>query len=285
MAVDETIDRTRTWLTNLPSPFGSVAAAVVGFGVLLSVFDLLKKTVFLNANWNYTYQYWNFVYNYVALGALLLVLALVVVTMPRWLELSSRQFAGALFLTGVVVFTLGLFALPLELTKALDVDKRGLYNGAVYLVNNGPIDFLRSFNSLPQTAPEHEELYIWSFNPGPENASANRFAEWMAGLDWVPFNDALADYVHGTEARSRFGPVHRAVPAVVRDFDRRRTGGERGGCVSHSGGRVLHFPVAVLGTAQQTRGSSGGNRSRAVHLDAPRCSSSLRHRYGLARGL
>ncbi|MXR50990.1 phospholipid carrier-dependent glycosyltransferase [Halovenus sp. WSH3] len=172
----------------------------------MTIFDILKKTVFRDASWNYTYQHWNFVYDPIALGALVVVLAVIVLTVPRWMDLSPRQFAVGLFLTSVLVFALGLFALPLELTRALDLDKRGLFNGAVYLVERGPVDFLSSFNTLPQTAPENEDLYIWPFDITQDDAAANAFAEWMGGLEWVPFNEVFAEYV-GEYTTQKHGPV------------------------------------------------------------------------------
>lgn len=180
------------------STFTAGAVLVIGVGLLLSLFDLLRKTIFLNANWNYNYLPFQFVYDLLALFALLLLLAAVIVIFPRAADLSPPQFAVALFGFSVVLFTLGLFALPLELTKALDVDKRGLYNGAVFLVQNGPLEFLESFHRLKVTAPppEHEHLYaVESLTVSQEDPAANHFAAWFSTFDWLPYNDSIATYV------------------------------------------------------------------------------------------
>lgn len=179
---------------------------IIGFGGLASVFDILRKTVFVNADWNYNYPYWKFVYNFPILIVLIFVLAFVIITAPKWLDLSPNRFASALFFTCVLVFTLALFSLPLELTRALDVDKRGLFNGGVYLVKNGPIDFLSNFNTLPQTAPANEDLYIWPFDISQEDEAANAFALWISEVNWLPFNETMGEYV-GDYTTQKHGPV------------------------------------------------------------------------------
>lgn len=190
-----------------PSPFAVGAVLVVGIGVLLSVFDLLRKTVFRDASWNYNYLPFQYVYDPPALAALLLLLAAGILLFPRATDLPPERFAVALFGFAVALFTLGLFALPLELVKALDVDKRGLYNASVFLVENGPLEFLQSFHRLPQTVPEHEELYaVESLTASQEDTPANHFAAWFSTLDFVPFNDAVADYV-AAYTTQKHGPV------------------------------------------------------------------------------
>lgn len=181
---------------NSPFTIGGVFVLVVG--VLVSVFDGLKKTIFVDASWNYNYLPFQFVYDPIAVLLLLIILAAVVVLFPRCLELSPTQFSTALFGFGVILFGLGLFALPLELTKALDIDKRGLYNGAVFLMNNGPLEFLESFHRLKATAPplEHKDLYaVESLSVSQEDTTANHFALWFSMLDWIPLNDGVASYV------------------------------------------------------------------------------------------
>jgi 4-amino-4-deoxy-L-arabinose transferase-like glycosyltransferase len=84
------------------------------------------------------------------------------------------------------------------LTKALDVDWRGLYNAAIFLIDNGPIEFLESFHRLKTTRPplEHKNLYaVESLSITQENPAANHFALWLSSFDWIPFNNTIASYV------------------------------------------------------------------------------------------
>jgi hypothetical protein len=60
------------------------------------VFDVLKKTVFLNASWNYTYPDWHFVYNVPVTVLLVVVSVCVLIGYPRLLNLSERHYLGAL---------------------------------------------------------------------------------------------------------------------------------------------------------------------------------------------
>lgn len=203
--VDDKRDSWRSIIGDI-SPFTTLLFITAGSGLCLSAFDLLRVTVFRNANWNYNYQYWNYVYDIPIVILLLIVFLCVIYTASHWLALSPRQFSFVLFIGTSTIFTLGLFMLPLELTKALHVDKRGLYNGAVYLINNGLLDFLRSFHTLPQTAPANPDLYVVNFDITQDDPVADSFSDWMSENKWVPFNKALTSYV-GDYTTQKHGPV------------------------------------------------------------------------------
>lgn len=178
----------------------------LGAGVLSASFDIARKTVFDGASWNYDYQYWNFVYNPLAVFLLICLLLVLVVGVPWLLKLSSQKFSAVIYLFFVSLFVLSLVALPLKMTKALDVGSRGLFNAAVFFIEHGPLAFFDSYHSLPRSKPNHPDLYIWSFDTGQGNVVAEALASQLASLDWLPFHEPFAAYVRNIQVQ-RHGPV------------------------------------------------------------------------------
>jgi len=50
-------DGANSGLLNDHSMFVVLGSGIIGFGLLVGFFDLLRKTIFVDASWNYNYRY------------------------------------------------------------------------------------------------------------------------------------------------------------------------------------------------------------------------------------
>jgi len=180
------------WFRDRDSRFRPVFYLISFLGGFSLLFDVLKKTVFLEASWNYTYPDWHFVYD-PPVTVLLIVLAIaVVVGYPRLLELSERRFLLSLYGFTAGFFLLVLFALPTKADIAVTPSFRGLYQAAMVFVNEGPLQFFSKFHSLPGYVPDSGTETVIDGNPTNHEGIADRVSEFVRGAGWLPFNDAIA---------------------------------------------------------------------------------------------
>jgi 4-amino-4-deoxy-L-arabinose transferase-like glycosyltransferase len=90
------------------------------------------------------------------------------------------------------VFLLALFALPVKKEGAFTVSQRGLHQSAMLFVESGPLEFFSQFHSLPGVVPDWDTDRVIDPDPRNMEEKADQVSAFLRGLDWVPFNDAIA---------------------------------------------------------------------------------------------
>lgn len=170
-------------------------------GTFVIIFDILRKTLFLEASWNYQYPAWNFVYNIPAIGLLILTMGAASVLAPKFWNMDNRRFILTVYMLTILVSVLSFLALPEKTYRRALVPQDGLYYSVTILLEHGPLEFFSSFHSLGT---------LDTPGTGPEVKWAKELAAIFQSASYIPWNETLADYA-GKIKIQKHGPI----PAVL----------------------------------------------------------------------
>lgn len=123
------------------------AAFLVVAAVGIAGFDILRKTVFLGASWNYRYPADTLIYDPLAVGFFAFVGICVIVGYPRISQLEQRRFLLVLVLGTISLSVAGFFVTP-ERSFRWIAPSSGYYQAALFAANEGPLAYISSFHSL-----------------------------------------------------------------------------------------------------------------------------------------
>lgn len=189
----------------------TIKMVIVGnllIGVSLGAFDLLRKTVFRGAAWNFNYPYWNYVYNIEVYVLLAVALAIPILLYGRLIKLDRSRYLLSLYVISASFLTLTYFALPVEaylmsLTPAdQTISHDFLYHPAVVLVEEGPSAYFSTFHTLP------------TLNGANRFERAAQVSDIVGDWTIIPFNMQLSEYI-GDIYTTRHGPVP---PLIIAPF-------------------------------------------------------------------
>ena len=123
------------------------AAFLVVFGFSAAGFDILRKTVFLGASWNYNYPAYTLVYDPLAVGLFVLVGLSLVVAYPHIGRLDQHRFLLVLVVSTVALSVGGFFVTPARSFQWISPSS-GYYHAALFAAQEGPLAYISSFHSL-----------------------------------------------------------------------------------------------------------------------------------------
>ena len=89
-----------------------VLLIILSSGLVVTALDIAKKTIFINARWNYNYPEFSVIYDTSATILLICLSAAVVATVPYLLEIERWNFVAMTFLSALALYWLSFFALP-----------------------------------------------------------------------------------------------------------------------------------------------------------------------------
>lgn len=154
-------DDNTIFTTNVFAVLITVASA------LIVVFDVLRKTVFLGAGWNYDYPPENLIYDPWVFGLFLLISLLVPVSYRKILELREREFIFTLFILTMFVAVCTFYGTPAKSIRWISPTS-GYYRAATFAAAEGPFQYIAEFHSLG-TVDGRE----------PNVAAAQHLVEWI----------------------------------------------------------------------------------------------------------
>lgn len=166
----------------------------------VSIFDFLRKTLLLEASWNYHYPEWTLVYNPVALLLLFFVLISIVILYDALLELNDRNFLLTIITLTIVLSILTLLATPIK-----------SYKWAFQPHVQGPIE---TFQYHPSTIAAEEGLktFFANFHSTPTLNGDDRIettkylTNQLQQAHYLPWNESWADYASNIVTQ-RHGPI------------------------------------------------------------------------------
>lgn len=174
--------------------------AVFLIGLPIIAFDLLRKTIFRTASWNYHYPDHRYMISPIALILLVLVFA-IAITLVHWLlDLSGEKFAISVYLLTFAVGGLVFLSLPVtsqSMALSPETTKTShdfLYHPTVVLVKSGPLEFFRTFHTIP------------TLSGADRKESARVISQLINNYKFVPFHEPVARYI-GEIVTGRHGPI------------------------------------------------------------------------------
>lgn len=177
-----------------------VAVVLVVFTLLFTAFDVLRKTMFREAAWNYQYPDWALIYNPFAIVLLLLLVSLLMYNYGKISTVEYRHFIIVLVFCTVGFSTLAFFITPIKSTKwALTPHVRGpvetfQYYPSTIAAEEGLKTFFSTFHSAP------------TLDGGDRIETTRYLTEQLRNTTYIPWNNLLADYTSNIITQ-RHGPI------------------------------------------------------------------------------
>jgi hypothetical protein len=170
------------------------------FGGMIILFDLLRKTVFQGASWNYVYPTHRYLMSILTVVVLLIVLYAWMLYTPKMLSLSNMEFVGVIYFSTLLIGVMTFLAVPvttemMALTPSVPKPSHDyLYYPTTVLIEQGPSYFLANIHELPTlTSTNRRE-------------SAQLISEAAAQIEYLPFKQEISAYIAEIET-TRHGPV------------------------------------------------------------------------------
>lgn len=174
---------------------------LIGSGFSIVVFDLLRKTIFLQSSWNYHYPARRLVYDPALTGAMVLISILFVFAVPQMLALSRKRFLVTTYGITFLLAALALYVVPLLAADVTSATNDEFSAASVLFIEKGPLEYFSQFHKtgVPTgTQPHLEE------------------AEWVVSLihsfDFIPGHEYMADYAADLKVQ-KHGPISLLVVA------------------------------------------------------------------------
>ena len=170
------------------------------FGGMIILFDVLRKTVFQGASWNYVYPTHRYLMSIPVVVIFLIVLYAGVLYTPKLLESSDKRFVGAIYFITLLIGVLTFFSVPvttemMALTPSVPKPSHDfLYYPTIVLVEEGPIEFLARFHELPTLTGSNRR------------ESARIIGEAVSQIEHLPFKQDISSYITEIET-GRHGPI------------------------------------------------------------------------------
>lgn len=170
-------------------------AILVAAGTTIIVFDLLRKSFFLHATWNYHYPDRRLVYNPALTLSFLMVTGLLMSAVPRFLSTSRSRFIVSSYAFTIVLSAIALYAVPLLAADVTSPPNNEFSAAAVLLVEEGPIEFVARFHATGVPS-----------GPQPHVEEAEMVASILRSLDILPWNERMGAYAAEMKVQ-KHGPV------------------------------------------------------------------------------
>lgn len=170
------------------------------FGGVIILFDLLRKTVFQGASWNYVYPSHRYLMSIPIIIILLIILYAGMLYIPELLSLSRKRFVGTIYFSTLLIGVLTFLSVPvttemMALTPSVPKPSHDfLYSPTVFLVEQGTVEFLARFHELPTLSGVNRR------------ESAQIISEITSQTEPLPFRQELSSYIAEIET-GRHGPV------------------------------------------------------------------------------
>jgi hypothetical protein len=182
-----------------------VLLIILSSGLVVTALDIAKKTIFINARWNYHYPEFSFIYDTSATILLICLSAAVVVTVPYLLEIERWNFVAMTFLSALALYWLSFFALPEKSAfHALRPDK-AMYCASVEVVKNGIVTYFENFHTIDH-CPERTGFIPSSSRVSYIQSGSIRLEQWISGAKWFPLHREWASYA-ATIGEQKHGPI------------------------------------------------------------------------------
>ena len=172
-----------------------VIASLLIFGPSIIVFDILRKSILLQASWNYHFPQRRLTYDPILTGIFIALSIAVVWGVPRILSTTRKKFIIVTYVLALIIATLSLYTVPMLAADATAAPNDEFSAAATVVIEQGPIEFFSQFHKIgvPSGRPPHIE-------------EAQMVADWLRMVSFIPGADKMASYASEMKVQ-KHGPV------------------------------------------------------------------------------